>query len=255
MFDWLEREISMVKTPRFHLIEGVGATSPNGTQLIGFPSSYRAFVSRFGDTKLYRASRLGYQIGIFAEPKEETIKDIDRIVTIGFNDGSKVFYRRQGEAVGPAVFERELRSSTKVADDFEEWLRNSCDDARKSYGVEKWQETLNGPRPFTAEELSIARGRQQLKWRVLGVDASGRHMMEIANSGDRSLPVLTVGARSKNGRLNGAVMLKVGHIGPGQRDVLHVDCYKDLVAPTDMEIFDLPEPMPEDREYYDEFII
>lgn len=65
--------------------------------------------------------------------------------------------------------------------------------------------------------------------------------------------MLTVGARSKDGRLNGAIRLKIGHVGPGQTAVLHVDCYKDFRPPQEIETFALSDPGPEDREYYSEF--
>jgi hypothetical protein len=61
------------------------------------------------------------------------------------------------------------------------------------------------------------------------------------------------GARSKDGRLNGAVELKVSHVRPGQTAVLRADCHKDLVRPEESERFSLPDPQPKDREYYAEF--
>jgi len=64
--------------------------------------------------------------------------------------------------------------------------------------------------------------------------------------------MLTLGVRSKNGRLNGSVALKIGHIGPGQTALLHVGCYKGLMPANEIEVFALSDPQPEDRELYRE---
>jgi hypothetical protein len=95
--------------------------------------------------------------------------------------------------------------------------------------------------------------RRQIRWRVVGTDPSGDKVFEVTNGGNRTIPVLTVGLRSRNGRLNGAVRLKIGHVLPGHTEQLHADCYKDLMSPDEVEAFALPDPNPEDREYYAEF--
>ena len=88
--------------------------------------------------------------------------------------------------------------------------------------------------------------RRRIQCRVLGIDAEGNHILEIINAGRRSLPALTMGLRSKDGQLNGAIRLNIKHIGPGQTAVLHADCYKNLVSPLEVEVFALPDPKPED---------
>jgi len=103
------------------------------------------------------------------------------------------------------------------------------------------------------EEQEVIRARRAIQWRVLGVDADGNHIFEVTNASGRTLPVLTVGVRSKDRRLNGAVRLKIGHIAPGQMAVLHVDCYKEFVPPHEIETFALEDPRPEERERYGEF--
>jgi hypothetical protein len=150
------------------------------------------------------------------------------------------------------LFSSQDGSERKVADDFAEWLNESCAQARSTYGRKKWAEILNGPKPFTAEERKIIQTRQQIQWRVLGIDSSGDHIFEVTNAASRTLQTLTVGVRSKDNRLNGAVLLKIGDIRPGQTTVLHADCYKEFVSPNESEIFALPDPQPEDREFYSE---
>jgi hypothetical protein len=79
-----------------------------------------------------------------------------------------------------------------------------------------------------------------------------RHIVTVANSGSRTLPVLTVSVRALDGRLNGAVLLNTGVVGPGQTAVLHVSCYPGLRQPEELELFSLPDPEPEDRMRYSE---
>jgi hypothetical protein len=163
-----------------------------------------------------------------------------------------VYVKPQSSSTELPVFEFEAGTEEKVADDFEEWLRESCAHARNTYGKEKWAEIMHGPEPFTVEEQEVIEARRAIQWQVLGIDADGNHIFEVTNASGHALPVLTVGARSKDHRLNGAVRLKIGLIGPGQKGVVHADCYKDLVSPQEIEVFALPDPQPEDRERYDE---
>ncbi len=72
------------------------------------------------------------------------------------------------------------------------------------------------------------------------------------------LPYLFLGVRGKlrppnSGPLHGGARLPVGSIVPGAAGIVQYDCYKKQVAPEDVEVFDLPDPGPEDREYYWEF--
>ena len=42
-------------------------------------------------------------------------------------------------------------------------------------------------------------------------------------------------------------------ISPGETSIVEHGCYKKFVAPEDVEVFDMPDPGPEDQEYYWEF--
>ncbi|HLJ87385.1 MAG TPA: hypothetical protein VKZ53_11220 [Candidatus Angelobacter sp.] len=256
MFDWLQEEIAAVRTPRFHLVEG-----PADEKLkegvfqseILAPVSYREFVLRFGNTKLYRLSRSGYRIGIFAAPRETILEDGTHLYHLGFHDGARVYVKPERNLDRLPIFEFEAGSEEKVADDFSEWLEGSCARARKKYGKKKWGDIMRGPKPFTPEEQELVEVRRRIRWRVLGFDDVGDHIFEVTNTGNRTLQVLTVGVRSKDGRLNGAVLLNICPLHAGLTAILHVDCYKNLVSSAEVEIFSLPDPEPEDREFYSEF--
>jgi hypothetical protein len=256
MFEWLEQEISAIKTPRFHIVDGPiepklqEAIMHSGLPL---PSPYKEFVLKFGNAKLYRrAKNDSYQIGVFAGPREAHLNDGRRICHLGFHDGASVYVKPELGSTESPIFEFESGTEEKVAEDFEEWLRESCARARSTYGKERWAEIVRGPEPFTTEEKALIEARRAMKWQVQGVDGDGNLVFAVTNTGSRTLPVLTVGVRSKDGRLNGAVRLNVKHIGPGQSAVLHVGCYKELRSPHEIELFSLPDPRPEDRERYSE---
>jgi hypothetical protein len=256
MFEWLEQEIFAIKTPRFHVVDGPAEAKLREAvrqSNLPLPPAYREFVLKFGNAKLYRmAASDSYRIGIFAGPKEATLADGTGIYHLGFHDGASVYVKPEPNSTVLPIFEFESGSEEKVADDFGGWLTESCVQARSAYGREKWAEIVRGPEPFTAEENEVIEARRLIQWRVLGIDAEGNHIFELVNAGSRTLPVLTVGVRSKDRRLNGAVLLKIGHIRPGQTGIVHTDCYKDLMSPRDIEIFALPDPQPEDREQYAE---
>lgn len=255
MFEWLENEIRIIKTPQFHVVDG-----PAEPQLrkaveesdLPLPPSYKEFVLTFGNAKLYRRSRNGYRIRIFSGPRESVLKNGTRIYQIAVDDGASVYLKPEPGSTEFPVFEFESGLEEKVANDFEEWLRESCAHARDTYGKERWAEIVRGPEPFTSEEQEVIAARRAIEWRVLGIDTDGNHIFEVTNAGGRALPVLTVGVRSKDHRLNGAVLLKIGNLGPGQTGVVHVDCYKDFVSPCEIEVFALSDPKPEDRERYAE---
>lgn len=256
MFEWLERELSAVKTPRFHLVDGPADEKLCCSVLesgLPLPPSYKEFVLKFGNARLYRVARNdSYLIGVFAGPRIRTQKDGSQVCVIGFHDSANVYVDPVADVTFP-IFEVELNSVEKVADDFEEWLSSSCASARRTYGKEKWDEILRGPEPFTPEEEVVVETRRKLHWRLLGIDNDGNHMFEVTNTAGRSLPVLTVGLRSRDRMLDGAVSLKVGHISPGETAVIHAGCYKGLILAEEIEAFSLPDPRPEDRDRYHEF--
>ena len=81
---------------------------------------------------------------------------------------------------------------------------------------------------------------------------------EIYNGSKMILPYLSFGIRGKlrppkNGPFEGGAFLPVASIFPGETAIIEKGCYKELIAPNDTEIFELPEPGPEDRDQYWEF--
>ena len=76
---------------------------------------------------------------------------------------------------------------------------------------------------------------------------------EVTNGSHVRLPYLSIGIRSKDGRLIGGVWLPVSSIAPGETAIVEKDVYRDLVEPSAVEAYAKPDPDPEDRERYWEF--
>jgi hypothetical protein len=97
MFEWLEKEISEIRTPRFHIVDGP-ADAKLRRAVMGsnfpMPSEYKEFVLRFGNAKLYRVSRSDcHQVGVFAGPRSAALGDGRAIYHIGFHDSASVYVK------------------------------------------------------------------------------------------------------------------------------------------------------------------
>lgn len=262
MFEWLEEEISVIKTPKFHLVTASVSEAndhvPNG--LLGvLPPSYLEFRAKFGAAKLYR-KRNAYLVNLYGILSEVPLDETDSLVTIGWTSSHGDAYFRSSllrTNLEASVFEYDPDdgggSLTGGILTFEEWLSLRCEDARSTYSDKEWQQLLDGPPPFSAEERLIVEARNQFIWRVVGVNDKGDIQILVKNNSQIILPFLSLGVRAKDGSINGGVWLPVSDVKPGQVRTIECDCYKDLIAREEVEVFSLPNPGPEDRDVYWEF--
>jgi hypothetical protein len=253
-FDWLEREVDQIKTPKFHIFDS-RSTSEEGHAIQNLaPPSYRAFLGRFGGASLYRI-RDAYRVRVkpFLEPGKSLRGET--LWCFGYFESSRAYFKESLLRTGreSPVFEWGLRLQ-KVAPDFSTWLRVRCSIVRKSIGKKRWIQVLNGPAPFSECDRRIVSARKLFRWKLVGVGESGDHRIEIFNGSRIVLPFFSLGVRKKGGLgLQGGVWLRVRDIKPGERRIIEQDCYKDMLTPDEVEIYDLPDPAPEDRENYWEF--
>jgi hypothetical protein len=105
------------------------------------------------------------------------------------------------------VFEGSRGRLRKAADTFGEWLERRAHAARKRYTKREWADILQGPPPFTPEEWAVVAARRLFRWRVIGVSEAGDLRYEVTNGSGRTLPYLSIGIRSRVGRLAGGVCL------------------------------------------------
>ncbi len=263
MFEWLANEIDLVKTNKFFLIDG--PASPEFRFVVdqmggAMPPSYRLFVVEFGNAKLYRKSSY-WQLEIYAGPRESISDNGEELMQFGRTHTSLAYFKKSllTKNSETPVFEWHTgQGLRKTASGFEEWLKAKCNWARKKYKQSEWKAIMQGPSPFTVEEKAILAARKQFRWRIVGISGNGDLKFEIHNGSKMVLPYLSVGIRGKHrppnqGILNGGGRLPVASIIPGETKVIEYDCYKKYIKPEDVEVFDKPEPGPEDREEYWEF--
>ena len=260
MFEWLEQEIATVKTPGFFVVDGPADKRLREAVLnspLALPDSYKEFVLRFGNAKLYRQPQTGaYWVGVLASPHEATLPDGQMDYQIGHFDDARAYVRApEGDWHGGElpILEWHSGHKRKIADSFWEWLRKRCAKARKGYTTKEWEGIVRGPEPFSPEELSIVDARRKFRWRMLGVTANGNLKFAVMNDSERSLPALSLGVRSKDGRLNGKVFLPVTRIRPGEAAQVERPSYKQVVPAEELEVFELPDPAPWNKDEYAEF--
>jgi hypothetical protein len=260
MFESLMDEMSQIKTRKFHLVDGPAspelraAVEASGWRL---PPPYEKFVLRFGNAKLYRRSS-SWLVEVYAGPREAVSAEGELLVHFGRTQTSLAYFKESllVEGSESPVFEwRHGQGLRQTADGFLDWFTSKCRWARKQYSKKEWEAIESGPTPLTQRELAVVEARKHFRWRVVGIAANGDLQFEIHNGSNSVLPSISLGFRGrlrppKSGPLNGGIHLPVSSIAPGATKIVEFDCYKQFVAPEDAEVFDLPDPGPEDREQY-----
>jgi hypothetical protein len=258
VFEWLLDEITRIKTPKFHRVDGPmdsKAREAVESSEISISESYKRFVIQFGGADLYRKGSL-YLVRVFAFPVEAVSDKGEHLLHFGRTDLSLVYFKTCEPVVSGEVPVFEWRHDLairKVADGFEEWLLKSCRSARKHFKKREGLSIENGPLPFDSREQEVVKARKKFRWRVVGIAENSDVLFEVTNGSGMTLPYLSIGVRGTNGQVDGGVWLPVGHIPPGETRIVAKDCYKRFISPTDLEIFNKPDPEPEDRDRYWEF--
>ena len=248
MYEWLSSELQQIATPKFHQVEGPAADDFREAVLnspIKLSDAYKAFVLEFGNARFFRNGLFSHDILVFAGPR--AIPGNPGCFCVGFLNGA-AGCMRDGE---PAIYNSGMKKL--ISPSFDRWFKKGYTSARAKYPKKEWQAILSGPRPFDAKEASMLAARAKFLWSDRGADANRDRLIEIENASERSIPRFTLGVRSLDRRLNGALHLDVSSISPGTKAVLTHSCYKEFYPPNQTELFELPPPGPEDRKYYAEF--
>jgi hypothetical protein len=259
MFEWLDQELGTIRTKRFHIVDGLATEEFRKAVTespLAAPPSYVAFVLRFGNAKLYRMAGLDlYWIRVFAAPHAVESRAGEPLLCIAGNDETCAYLKEETleRGVEAPIFESTAAGVRRAAASFDEWVTARATRARRRYKRKEWAEVLRGPPPFTAEELAVVHARRQFQWRLVGTTPDGEVLYEVTNGSARRLPFLSIGIRGKSGHLQGGVWLPVGGIGPGQTAVVAKETYRNLLDPSEVEAYGLPDPEPEERARYWEF--
>ncbi len=258
MFEWLKDEMDRIKTRKFHVVDG--PLSDEQRELVEqsdlpVPPSYKQFVIQFGNAKLYRQGSI-YRVQVFNVPTDYRSDDGHVLLHFGRTDIALAYFRESMLVPGEEspVFEWEHEQGLlEAASGFEEWLKTRCFAARKLFAKKEWAAIEEGPPPFTEQEQAIVEARRKFRWQVIGIADNGNLMFEVHNGSNMVLPFLSIGVRAKNGKLNGGVWLPVSSIQPGKTCIIEKDCYKNWLLPEEVDVFEEPDPEPEDRDLYWEF--
>lgn len=248
MYEWLMSELKAIQTPRFH----VRTRAEDRSNRRVLPPAYTEFLRQVGGVKLYRTGRIAYYLGVFGKPYYARTRDGTWGLQVGFVDGASIYLRSRDKH--SEIVEQRPTGSVVVQQSFSEWVLSRCVRARRRYSEAEWRSVLEGPEPFTTSERAMLACRKLIEWQVVGTDEQGMCVFVVTNNNKaKTLPLITIGVRSRDGSLNGAIALKIGHIGPGESRIVHADCYKEWVRPDELEVFAITNLKPEDRQYYDEF--
>jgi hypothetical protein len=277
MYQWLTNEIQSIKARRFHVFEPVAPSEldyRDGTLVLASPPTFRAFLQQFGRAALYQDAADVPKVAVYplSAHRRVRLQSGRTFLEFGYFKAQSAYFciEQLGSAAAGSVynlsrrrlvvkggrFEDHLWSADprQTDEDFTRWLSTVCARARGEYSKAQWQRVLSGPRPFNEAELAVVEARRKFRWKVVDHTADGNLLFEVHNGSDRVLPFLSLGVRGKGGtKVEGGVWLGTAHIAPGTAAVVEQDCYRKQLAPNEVEVFDLPEPIPEKKERYWEF--
>src|SRR5262249_10736646 len=131
MFEWLIDEMARVQTQKFYLVDGPASPELHAAVAksdFPLPPSYREFVLRFGNSKLYRRDSY-YYVTVFAGPRELEADDGERLIQFGRTWTSLAYFKESLLVAGSEspVFEWQHEQCIRqTADGFEKWLELTC---------------------------------------------------------------------------------------------------------------------------------
>ena len=169
-FDWLRRECEQIQSQRFHIFETLKQEDyffkcASGT--VELQGDYADFLREFGWGKFF--SDYGDVPTLSVYPLKEYRKHTfaDGHSYIGFADrGQKSFCFHEKEVIAgkpSKVFLIKGKMVNEVNSSFSDWIKSSYEWVRARYSAAQWKKVMDGPKPFTSEELAIVEARSQFQ--------------------------------------------------------------------------------------------
>jgi hypothetical protein len=215
-----------------------------------FPPSYIEFLTRYGGVKLFREG-LGYLMTVSPTPVKVDDDEYGELFRFGSYDDSYYYFsptsmKPNEESPVYAFVDGEL---VPVAHSFSEWISlGSTELLSRQTPMPDGEVTT----AFSEQEQMIVRHRRQYLWQIIG-RTEKFVVINITNASDATLDCITLGVRSIDRTINGAVKVDVRDVAKGMSKNINLDCYSHLVHPSRVELFNLPEPTPSTRSTYFEF--
>jgi hypothetical protein len=256
MFEWLREEIKIVRTPKFHQLHGsvVRRHESPINWTCEPPEDYRRFIEEFGSCGLYRL-RSYWEIAVYARPVVMDDPKQGRFLKFGGRDPGVACFKLDELMRGEAgVYEtRGVSGLFLSAGSFAEWLERAAKGVRRNIKKADWRRIVAGPQPFTKEEEGIVSLRRHYSWRLLQATSKGEMEFEVTNGSSQRLHYLSVGIEA--GSLDTRTALEIGGVGPGETGLVRSSLWRGYHNEKDaISAFELPDPGPEDREHYFEFL-
>jgi hypothetical protein len=257
---WFRDELGAIKSRRFHIFEPVGEKQlayRHGGKQVALSGPYASFLREFGWAKLFTDYGDAPLVSAYPLSSRRRFKLSDGVyVGFGFRGEETALFSEsdlfaRGES---AVFREAAGGSQRINDNFGEWLKVSYDRARSTFSARAWERICAGPKPFSRQQQRIVEARRKFTVRHTGFAKNGDATFSVRNDSDMTLPYYSLGVQGKGGtKLVGGVFLDVSSIPPGTEKSVRKDCYKESLRQDELEIFELPEPIPEKKEGYWEF--
>lgn len=215
-----------------------------------FPPSYLEFLARYGGVKLFREG-YGYLLIVLALPQQLDGGESGVLFRFGSYDDSYCYFLSsllKASEESP-VFAFDDGKLVRVAKSFSEWFTLGVREL-----ISRQESKAGGDRTaFTEAEKRVVQLRKEYNWLVVGTTDTYVEIL-ITNESDSTLDCITLGVRSKDHTLNGAVRVDVKGLSPGMSRKLQLDCYSDLIDSSCVELFDLPDPTPGTKSNYFELV-
>jgi hypothetical protein len=249
----LRVDLRAIKTNKFFLFSPAPQQITSELASEGVPLQYLSFLLEFGEARLYRDEFDAYQVGVFLGRHEPNWVR-SQCLEFGWSGDESCYFVKRTERYDEGVYTLTSKGVEKLRNpDFHSWLDEACKSARRYYSQREWSKILRGPRPFSARELEIVEARR--KFRIVSFAFDGAEwVIEVYNGSGLTLPYLSIGLRSKDGRCISGMWLDTSRIGPGHTGVIRrgpvpIYGFRD----EDFVYFEKPDPGPEDRHRYWEF--
>lgn len=262
-FGWFRQELLLIKSREFHVFDRLDDDDLRYTRegrAINVGGDYGLFLKEFGWAKLFAdRNKDGPIVSVYPlkEFRRHVCKDGRAFLSFGCRGYQSVYFDELAVLHGKEskVFTVSNTKATEVYPSFCEWFFAAYSWARSKYSLRQWKMIVDGPLPFTEDEMKIVEARRLFKWDCVGFADNGDALLAIENNSAMTLPFLTIGVRDVQQRvLVGRVWLDVNSIGPGEKGVVMKDCYKDQIPQDQLELFACPDPIPEKRDEYWEFL-
>lgn len=259
-FDWFERDLMEIRSRGFHILEPVLPEDLryNSEIEVAVTGDYAVFLEKFGYARLFTDYRDAPVVSIYPLKRDRrfTCDDGKSYIGFAFRGGQSVFFEEAAIVAGEAsrVFSVSKKKATELYPGFSEWFFAAYTWAKSKYSAKQWASIVKGPAPFSEQEVAVVDARRHFEWKLVGFSDDGDALIEVSNNSTMVLPYLTIGVSGVGQTiLVGGAWLDIGHIKPGSRAVVKVDCYKDQIPADLLELFPRPDPIPEKKEAYWEF--